>query len=56
MAKEAKKPSKPRVRRRTRAEVTEEQIAERAYELYVAGAEGDALDHWLRAEGELRAA
>jgi hypothetical protein len=56
MAKEAKRPSKPRVRRKTRAEVTQGRIAERAYELYVTGAEGDALAHWLRAEGELRAA
>jgi hypothetical protein len=56
MAKEAKRPSKPRVRRKTRVEVTEESIAERAYELYVTGEKGDALAHWLRAEGELRAA
>ena len=35
------------------ASVTHEQIALRAYELHLAGTEGDALAHWLRAEREL---
>jgi Protein of unknown function (DUF2934) len=35
------------------APVTHEQIALRAYELHLAGTEGDALAHWLRAEREL---
>jgi Protein of unknown function (DUF2934) len=32
---------------------TPEQIAERAYELYQAGADGDSVAHWLEAEREL---
>ena len=43
-------------RRRTAAaapRVTHEQIARRAYELHVAGTDGDAMAHWLRAEREL---
>jgi hypothetical protein len=55
MAKDTKKPAK-RARARKRVEVTEDQIAERAYALYVTGAEGGALEHWLQAERELRAA
>ena len=46
-------------RRRTAAApapVTHEQIALRAYELHLAGTEGDALEHWLRAERELTGA
>jgi Protein of unknown function (DUF2934) len=35
------------------APVTHDQIALRAYELHLAGTEGDALAHWLRAEREL---
>ena len=35
-------------------ESTDEQIARRAYELYLAGHEGSELDHWLRAEEEIR--
>jgi hypothetical protein len=35
------------------APVTHEQIARRAYELHVAGVDGDAMAHWLRAEREL---
>jgi hypothetical protein len=33
--------------------VTHEQIAMRAYELHLAGTDGDAMAHWLRAEREL---
>jgi Protein of unknown function (DUF2934) len=33
--------------------VTHEQIALRAYELHLAGSDGDAMAHWLRAEREL---
>jgi len=33
--------------------ITHEQIALRAYEIHLAGVEGDALAHWLRAEREL---
>ena len=38
--------------------VTPEEIAERAYELYMArgGAHGNDLDDWLRAESELMGA
>ena len=32
---------------------TPEQIAERAYQLYEAGADGDSVAHWLAAEREL---
>jgi hypothetical protein len=35
------------------APITHEQIALRAYEIHLAGTEGDALAHWLRAEREL---
>lgn len=56
MAKDEKKPAKPRARARKRVEVTEDRIAERAYALYVTGAEGGPLEHWLQAERELRAA
>ena len=37
----------------TPAPVTHEQIALRAYELHLAGSDGDAMAHWLRAEREL---
>jgi DUF2934 family protein len=64
MAKESKPTTKaarkPAIRRRKVAEVapvvTHDQIAERAYLLYVDGSEGDAFDHWVRAERELTAA
>jgi hypothetical protein len=36
-----------------KAPVTHEQIALRAYELHLAGTDGDAMAHWLRAEREL---
>jgi hypothetical protein len=32
---------------------THEEIALRAYELHLAGGDGDAMAHWLRAEREL---
>jgi len=38
------------------AVVTHEEIARRAYELHLAGSEGDAMAHWLRAERELATA
>lgn len=34
--------------------VTYEMIAERAYDLYVRGIPGTAMDHWLQAERELK--
>jgi hypothetical protein len=44
----------PTPRRRAAAKpVTHEQIALRAYELHLAGSDGDAMAHWLRAEREL---
>jgi hypothetical protein len=48
--------------RRTRKEtasapaVTHDDIAERAYALYVSGVEGGPFEHWVRAERELTAA
>ena len=44
-----------RRRATARPPVTHEQIALRAYELHLAGTEGDAVAHWLRAERELAA-
>jgi len=56
----APKARKPAVRRRkptaAAPAVTHDQIAERAYMLYVGGVEGDAFTHWVRAEQELTAA
>jgi hypothetical protein len=54
----AKRVRRPGARKRTApapepARVTHEQIALRAYELHLAGTEGDAMAHWLRAEREL---
>lgn len=37
-----------------RREISHQQIAERAYELYNSGAPGAPDDHWLQAETELR--
>jgi hypothetical protein len=57
--KESKTPKparKPVMRRRRAVKASHEQIAERAYALYVAGTAGDALEHWVRAERELTAA
>ena len=39
-----------------RAEVTADQIATKAYELFAAGRPGSEMDHWLAAEAELKAA
>jgi hypothetical protein len=44
------------VPRNTRREATYEQIAKRAYEIYVSGQGTDQLGNWLRAERELRGA
>ena len=38
----------------TPAEVTQDQIAQRAYEIYASGNGGSATDNWFRAERELR--
>jgi hypothetical protein len=42
-----------RAPRRKKVAVTEDQIANRAYELWLEGREGDPLAHWLMAEDEL---
>ena len=51
---------KPGLRKRKEAApltvVTHDDIAERAYALYVAGVEGGPFEHWVRAERELTAA
>jgi Protein of unknown function (DUF2934) len=53
-AKRVRRTVRPAARRRTAAPaVTHEQIALRAYELHLAGSDGDAMAHWLRAEREL---
>jgi len=54
-AKRVRRAVKPAARKRAAAPapVTHEQIALRAYELYVAGAGADPLNNWLRAEREL---
>jgi hypothetical protein len=54
-AKRVRRTIKPSARRRSAAPapVTHEQIALRAYELHLAGSDGDAMAHWLRAEREL---
>ena len=49
----AVKPSRRRTAAPAPAPITHEQIALRAYEIHLAGTEGDALAHWLRAEREL---
>jgi hypothetical protein len=53
--KRVRRAAKPATRRRTSrpAPISHEQIALRAYELHLAGSEGDAMAHWLRAEREL---
>lgn len=38
-----------------RREITHEQIARRAYEIYKSGTGGSTEDNWFRAERELRA-
>jgi hypothetical protein len=51
------KPAIPKPRRRRRhVAPTHEAIAFRAYELYLAQADGDEVSHWLQAEHELIAA
>ena len=56
----AKAPRKPTLRKRKPTAlprpVTHDDIAERAYALYVAGVEGGPVEHWVRAERELTAA
>lgn len=48
---------KPRATPKPKAQaVAPEQVAERAYELWESGADGDQLEHWLRAERELATA
>ena len=37
------------------AEITQDQIARRAYEIYASGNGGSESDNWVRAERELRA-
>jgi hypothetical protein len=36
------------------AEITQEQISKRAYEIWLSGAGGSESDNWFRAERELR--
>jgi hypothetical protein len=48
--------ARPGAKAAAKPKVTEETIAQRAYELYESGAEGDMLAHWLRAEQELKRA
>lgn len=45
--------SKPR-RSPRRREPTRDQIAERAYHIHLTEPGGDQVEHWLRAERELR--
>lgn len=44
----------PRATPPAKREVTQEQIAQRAYEIHLSGTGGGELDNWLRAERELR--
>lgn len=41
-------------RSRAKREITQEQIAVRAFEIYVSGQGGSESDNWFRAERELR--
>lgn len=52
----AAKPKLVRARKPKARVVSAEQIAERAYYIWVEGSEGDAFEHWVRAERELTAA
>jgi hypothetical protein len=48
----------PKLKRATKAglgEVSYDQVAKRAYEIYASGNGGSETDNWLRAERELRA-
>jgi len=47
----AEKPK--RTPRRKKVSITDDQIAQRAYMLWLEGREGDELAHWLMAEHEL---
>jgi hypothetical protein len=48
-----RKPRTRKPRAAAKAEVTQEMIERRAYELYERGTAGDMLAHWLQAEQEL---
>ncbi len=52
----AAKPKAVRARKPKVAAVTSEQIAERAYYIWVDGSDGDSFAHWVQAERELTAA
>lgn len=54
----ATKPKLVRARKpkTTTTTIAPEHIAERAYYLWAEGTEGDAFEHWVRAERELTAA
>ena len=41
--------------RRSHQQITQEQIAKRAYEIWRSGKGGSAFENWIRAERELRA-
>jgi len=41
-------------RAQTRPQITHEQIAQRAYEIYLSGTGGSEFENWVRAEAELR--
>jgi hypothetical protein len=48
-------PRKKAVEPEVKAELTQDEIAVRAYEIHESGEGGDELDNWLRAERELEA-
>ena len=48
-------PRKKAVEPEVKSELTQEEIAVRAYEIHESGEGGDELDNWLRAERELEA-
>ena len=52
----ATKPKTVRARKPKLAAVTGEQIAERAYYIWVDSPDGDAFSHWVQAERELMTA
>jgi hypothetical protein len=47
------KPKLVRARKPKVTAITPDQIAERAYFLWAEGSDGDAFEHWVRAEREL---
>lgn len=55
-AEQAAPAPKRATRRKVAARPRAEQVAERAYLLWEQGEPGDATEHWLRAEAELRTA